>query len=47
MLNTYICHQLPPTCFGVCYTIFMGTIALLAHELQGPAEMSDDFAKQL
>ena len=22
MLNTYICHQLPPTCFGVCYAIF-------------------------
>ena len=22
MLNTYIYHQLPPTCFGVCYTIF-------------------------
>jgi len=29
MLNTYIYHQLPPTCFGVCYTIFSDTIALL------------------
>jgi hypothetical protein len=22
MLNTYIYHQLPATCFGICYTIF-------------------------
>jgi hypothetical protein len=33
MLNTYIYPQLPPTCFGVCYTIFMDTIALLAQKL--------------
>jgi hypothetical protein len=33
MLNTYIYHHLPPTCFGVCYTIFMEIIALLSHEL--------------
>ena len=30
MLNTHIYHHLPPTCFGVCYTIFRETIALLA-----------------
>jgi hypothetical protein len=29
MLNTYIYHQLPPKCFGVCYTIFRVTITLL------------------
>ena len=23
MLNTYVYHQLPPTCFVVCYAIFM------------------------
>jgi len=28
MLNTYIYHQLPPTCFGVGYTIFRETTAL-------------------
>jgi len=28
-----IYHQLPPTCFGVYYTIFRQTIALLAQEL--------------
>jgi len=33
MLNTYIYHKLPPTCFGVCYTIFRETIALLAQKL--------------
>jgi hypothetical protein len=33
MLNTYICHLLPATCFGVCYTIFRETIALFAQEL--------------
>ena len=33
MLNTYIYHELPPTCFGICYTIFGETIVLLAHEL--------------
>ena len=29
MLNTYTYHQLPPTCFGVCYTIFSETNALV------------------
>jgi hypothetical protein len=29
MLNTFIYHQLPPTCFGVFYTIFRETTALL------------------
>jgi hypothetical protein len=33
MLNTYIYHQLPPTCVGVCYTIFRDTTALLAQKL--------------
>ena len=33
MLNTYIYHQLPPTCFSVCYTIFRETNALLAQIL--------------
>jgi hypothetical protein len=33
MLNTYIYHLLPPTCFGVCYTFFRETIALLIQEL--------------
>ena len=32
MLNTYIYHLLPSTCFGVCYTIFRETIALFAQE---------------
>ena len=32
MLNTYIYHQLPPTCFGVCYTTFRETIALFAQK---------------
>jgi len=32
MLNTYIYHQLPPTCFSVCYTIFRETIVLLAQK---------------
>jgi hypothetical protein len=32
MLNTYIYRLLPPTCFGVCYTIFRETIALFAQE---------------
>jgi hypothetical protein len=31
-LNTYIYHQLPPTCFGFCYTIFRETIALFAQK---------------
>jgi len=34
MLNTtYIYHQLPPTCFFVCYTIFRETIALLDQKI--------------
>ena len=33
MLNTHIYHLLPPTCFDVCYTIFIDTIALFAQEL--------------
>ena len=32
-LNTYIYHQLPPKCFGVCYTIFRETIDLLPQVL--------------
>jgi len=32
MLNTYIYHLLPPTCFGVCCTICNETIALFAQE---------------
>jgi hypothetical protein len=26
MLNTYIYHQIPPSCFSVCYTIFSETM---------------------
>ena len=33
MLNTYIYQILPPTRFGVCYTIFRETIALFVQEL--------------
>ena len=35
VVNTriYIYHQLPPTCFSVCYTIFRETMALLAQIL--------------
>ena len=33
VVNTYIYHQLPPSCFGVYYTIFRETIALLARKL--------------
>jgi hypothetical protein len=33
LLNTYIYHQLPPTCFSVCYTIFSDAIVLLAQRL--------------
>jgi len=33
MLNTYIYHPLPPTCFSVSYTIVRDTIALFAQEL--------------
>ena len=29
----YIYHQLPPTCFGVCYAIFRESIVLLAQRL--------------
>jgi len=29
MLNTCIYHQLPATCFGVCYTMLMETTALI------------------
>jgi hypothetical protein len=29
MLKTYIYHQLSPTFFGVCYTIFREAIAYL------------------
>jgi len=32
-LKTYIYHQLPPTCFGVCYTILREIIALRAQKL--------------
>jgi hypothetical protein len=30
MLNTYVYYQLPFESFGVCYTIFTETIAVLA-----------------
>jgi hypothetical protein len=33
ILNTYIYHQLPATSFGVCYTTFSQTIALLAKKI--------------
>ena len=33
MLNAYIYHHLPPTWFGVCYTIVKETIVLLAQKL--------------
>jgi hypothetical protein len=33
LLNTYIYHQLPPTCFGVCYTIFREPNALFTEEM--------------
>ena len=33
MLKTYIYHQLYPTYFGVCYTIFRETIAFLSQKL--------------
>jgi len=39
MLSTYIYHQLPRTCFGVCYTIFRETTALLAQRLFLDQEM--------
>jgi hypothetical protein len=29
VLNTYIYHQLPPTCFAVCYTIFRDIFSAL------------------
>jgi len=34
MLNTYFYHRLPPTCFGVCYTIFRQIMALLAQSYE-------------
>jgi hypothetical protein len=33
MLNTYIYQNLPPKCFGVCYTIFRETFELIAKKL--------------
>jgi len=39
MSSTYIYHQLPLTCFGVCYTIFRQTTALLAQRLFLDQEM--------
>ena len=32
-LNTGIYHHLPPTCFGLCYTTFRETTALLAQKI--------------
>ena len=32
MSDTYIYHQLPPTCCGACYTIFWETNALLGQK---------------
>jgi len=32
MMSMYIYHQLPPTCFGVCYTILWETIVSLAQK---------------
>ena len=32
-LNKYICHQPPPKCFGVCYTIFRETTSLLTQKI--------------
>ena len=39
-LNTHFYHQLPPACFGVCYTIFRVTIALFAQKLQDGSNMT-------
>ena len=33
MLNTYVYHHLPPTCFGLCYTIFREIFALVPQKL--------------
>jgi len=33
MLNIYIYHQLSPTCFDICYTVFRETIDFLAQKL--------------
>ena len=33
MLNTYIYHQSPPTCFSVCYGTYRETTALPAQKL--------------
>jgi hypothetical protein len=32
-LNTYIYQHVPPTCFGVCYTIFRETTSLFAQNI--------------
>ena len=34
MLNAYVYRQLPPTGFGVCYTIFREAIVLHAQKLR-------------
>jgi len=44
MFNINIYHQLPPTCFGDCYTIFGDTIALLAQKLYVFAMMQPAFS---
>jgi hypothetical protein len=44
MLNTYIYHSLPTTCFGVCYTIFREDIALFAQELYSVQYWYIDYA---
>jgi len=46
MLNTYIYHQVPPTCFGVCYTIFRENIALLAEKLHAFCNVVTQFVLQ-
>jgi len=33
MLNTYIYHLLPHTCFGICHIVFRETIAFFAQEI--------------
>ena len=32
ILNPYIYHKLPATCFGVCNTIYRQTILVLSHQ---------------
>jgi hypothetical protein len=34
ILNKYVYQHLPPTCFGVCYTILREIIALMAQKPQ-------------